>query len=98
MPDAPRKKRRPTQKPRELADFARALGRLVAESRETRGLSQEAAADAGRLDIRQWQRIERGEINITLAVLLRVAQGLGVPPRSLIPDGVWGAPLSEDAG
>jgi transcriptional regulator with XRE-family HTH domain len=61
-----------------------ALGAAVRELRARRGLSQEqlgARADTHRNYI---GGIERGELNVTFRVLLKVAGGLGVPLSDVI--------------
>lgn len=80
----PRKRR-----PRELEDFKLATGKLVAEARRARGMTQQEAAGQTEMDVRQWQKMEAGEFNLTLGALLHVAQLLGVAPRDLVPPGRW---------
>jgi DNA-binding XRE family transcriptional regulator len=62
----------------------RALGAAVRELRARRGLSQEQLGVRGRLHRNYVGGIERGELNITFRVLLKVARGLNVPLSELI--------------
>lgn len=48
------------------------------------GLSQDLFADRIRMHRAQYAVLERGEKNITLPTLLRVAQGLGVSMSDLL--------------
>jgi len=59
------------------------LGRAVRELRARRGLSQEALGFHARLHRNYVGAIERGEINPTFRVLLRVSTGLGFPLSEL---------------
>jgi transcriptional regulator with XRE-family HTH domain len=40
-------------------------------------LTQEAAAARAGIDLKHWQRIERGSVNITMRTMVRVAAALG---------------------
>ena len=51
--------------------------------RITAGLSQEALADAARLDRSHMGRIERGQRNLTAITALRIARVLGIKPSKL---------------
>jgi len=59
------------------------LGRAVRELRARRSLSQERLGLEGGLHRNYVGAIERGEINPTFAVLLKVAAGLAVPLSEL---------------
>ena len=59
----------------------------MAYLRAATGLTQQALADKSGLNIRQIQKIEKGEIaieNITLKNALSLAEALGVEPKDLI--------------
>lgn len=62
---------------------ARALGEAMKRARLQRGLSQEAFADVCGLDRSYIGQVERGEKNISLESVLRVANGLNVKPSQL---------------
>ena len=62
----------------------RALGAAVREVRARRGLSQEQLGFAGGLHRNYVGGIERGELNITFRILLKVARGLNVPLSELV--------------
>jgi transcriptional regulator with XRE-family HTH domain len=38
------------------------------------------------MNLRHWQKIEAGEINVTLNTLAKLAQALGVDPADLLDD------------
>jgi transcriptional regulator with XRE-family HTH domain len=71
-------------------ELQRALGRNLRAYREARGLSQEAFADVLGVHRTYMGGIERGERNLTLKSLERIAERIDLDPRSLIentPDG-----------
>jgi len=61
-----------------------AFGRAVRETRARRGLSQEALGHAARLHRNYVGAIERGEINPTFRVILKLAAGLRVEVSELV--------------
>jgi transcriptional regulator with XRE-family HTH domain len=61
-----------------------ALGEAIRATREQQGISQERLALAAGIDRSYYSAIERGEFNVTLAVLLKVAAALGVPAWTLL--------------
>jgi transcriptional regulator with XRE-family HTH domain len=60
------------------------LGAAIRERRIALGLSQEGFADAIKMHRAYYSKIERGERNLTLLTLLRVANGLGIKPSQLL--------------
>lgn len=62
------------------------LGRAVRAARVDAGLSQEALADRAGLHRTYVGGVERGERNISMASLFRIADALGVPPQELVAD------------
>jgi|SRR5690606_16310419 len=71
-------------------DAARALGRQVRQVREDRGLTLDQASALMEVDLKHLQKVEAGQLNVTLVTLLRIADGLGVAPGSLfgqVPQG-----------
>lgn len=54
------------------------FGRRVRELREASGVSQDAFAHAAGLGRAYYGRVERGEINVSLVTVARIAEGLGV--------------------
>ncbi len=66
---------------------ASALRRLAANMqlvRGRRGVTQQQLADRVDMDVRHLQRIERGEVDVSLTLFLAIAQGLEVPPQALL--------------
>lgn len=57
-----------------------ALGQAVRRARKAKNLSQEAFADACELDRSYIGQVERGEKNLSLESVLRIAKGLGLRP------------------
>jgi transcriptional regulator with XRE-family HTH domain len=58
--------------------LAERLGALVQRLRMERGLSQEAYAQACGLERAHVGKIERGEVNVTVATTLKLVDGLGL--------------------
>jgi len=70
-------------------DLQRAVGRTLRAYREGKGLSQEAFADELGVHRTYMGGIERGERNLTLKSLERIAERLDLDPLRLLqpPDG-----------
>lgn len=62
------------------------LGAAVRAQRKVRGLSQEALADAAGIDRSHMGKIERGERNVTLLNVMKIADALGAKPSELLAD------------
>jgi transcriptional regulator with XRE-family HTH domain len=58
--------------------LAERFGALVQRLRMERGFSQEAFAQACRLERAHVGKIERGEVNVTVATTLKLVAGLGL--------------------
>jgi transcriptional regulator with XRE-family HTH domain len=68
------------------ARIKKALGDRVKELRHQQGLSQEALALACKLDRTYIGGVERGERNISLVNIYKVAAALHMLPGELLPD------------
>ena len=69
------------------SDSERALAKIgdaVRQARRDRGISQEALADSSSIDRSHLGRIERGERNLTLLNLLKIARALNVKASELL--------------
>lgn len=62
------------------------LGTAVRKRRKQVGLSQEALADAAGIDRSHMGKIERGERNVTLLNIVRIADALATKPSELMRD------------
>lgn len=60
------------------------LGNNIRAERLKIGLSQEALADKADLDRSYVGGVERGERNVSLINIVRLARALGVPPGNLL--------------
>lgn len=69
---------------RSLPDEYGALGRAVRETRARRGFSQEELARRGGMHRNYVGALERGEINPTFRVLLKVTDGLTMALSELV--------------
>jgi transcriptional regulator with XRE-family HTH domain len=66
--------------------IARQFGQRVRALRTKKGISQEELAERCGVHRTYMGRIERGETNITLTNIHKIARGLGVLPASLIDE------------
>ena len=64
----------------------RRLGDNVRALRTRALLTAKKAAERAEMHWRHWQKIEAGEVNITLFTLVRVADALNVEPGHLLLD------------
>lgn len=62
----------------------RQLGQEMRRLRRERQLSQEALADAAGIDRSHMGKIERGERNVSVLNVARIADALGVRPSDLL--------------
>lgn len=67
-----------------LSDATRILGERVRDRRHVLGLSQEAMAHEIGIHWTFLGQVERGQRNINLHNLLKLAEGLGVDPAVLV--------------
>jgi transcriptional regulator with XRE-family HTH domain len=65
-------------------DLQRTVGRNLRAHREAQGLSQEAFADLVGVHRTYMGGLERGERNLTLRTLERMAERIGVEPVALL--------------
>jgi len=62
----------------------KAFGRHLRETRDTRGISLRKLAEKTGVDFSQIHRIEKGESNPTLTMLLKLSEGLEADPAELL--------------
>jgi ribosome-binding protein aMBF1 (putative translation factor) len=62
----------------------RRVGLQVRSARQAKNLSVREAAATGELHWRHWQKIEGGEINLTLQTLVALGKSLDVDPAALL--------------
>jgi transcriptional regulator with XRE-family HTH domain len=67
-------------------DLQRRLGENLRALRKTKGLSQEAFADVLGIHRTYMGGLERGERNITLKTVERIAAALGADPAELLAE------------
>lgn len=63
-----------------------AFGKAVRARRKACQLSQEALADLAEIDRSHMGKIERGERNVTLLNILKIAGALGAKPSEILGD------------
>ena len=64
----------------------KSLGQAIRARREALEMSQEALADAAEMDRAHMGKIERGERNVTLLNLLKIARSVGCRASDLLSD------------
>jgi transcriptional regulator with XRE-family HTH domain len=65
-------------------DVTKIFGATLRELRKEKGFSQESLALSCELDRTYIGGIERGERNVSLINITKIAKALGVPPKSLL--------------
>ena len=78
-------------------DLQQAVGRNLRAYREAKGLSQEAFADELGVHRTYMGGIERGERNLTLKSLERIAERIGTDPLTLLRPTERASTTSNDA-
>ncbi|NNB13550.1 helix-turn-helix domain-containing protein [Pseudomonas fragi] len=68
-----------------MQDLAKTVGQRIRAQRKAKRLSQDVLALECKVDRSYMGRIERGEVNITLEKLYRVARALECEPSILLP-------------
>jgi transcriptional regulator with XRE-family HTH domain len=85
---AARTEERSSQTYRRSRSFRRAaksLGQRVRHLRQEQGWTLEEAAERMHLDLKHFQKVEAGLLNVTLVTLVRIADGFGRPVREIFP-------------
>ena len=67
----------------EKEDLAREFGALIRDLRLAKGYSQERFSEVCRIDRSYMGMIERGEVNVTLAMIVKMAKALDLTLASL---------------
>ena len=67
-----------------MQDIQRLLGARVRKLREQKGLSQEALGDLCGINRSHMGEIERGELNLSLGTLVKMAQQLEISVSKLL--------------
>jgi transcriptional regulator with XRE-family HTH domain len=73
-------------------EFLAYIGANVHRARTRAGMTQERLAEAAGMDLRFFQRIERGQTNVSVLFVVALAQALGVSPGSLFRKAAMPAP------
>ena len=69
-----------------MASLRQQLGRAVRRLREEQGLSQEAFAAVAKVNRTYVGRVERGQPNISLDNIERIARALGISAAALLAE------------
>jgi transcriptional regulator with XRE-family HTH domain len=70
--------------PAKKSAAVRALGEAIRSARRERGYGQDGFAARVGLDRSYFGAVERGEFNLTVETLLKIAAGLGIRASSLL--------------
>lgn len=88
MPAARRVATKPQIAPKRATSFephvAKAFGTVIRAEREKRGIAQDAFAIAAHVDRSYYGKLERGERQPSLALMLRIARALECPGADLV--------------
>ncbi|MNF98297.1 HTH-type transcriptional regulator SinR [compost metagenome] len=79
-----------------MHQLAKALGERIRTQRKAKGFSQDALAHSCSVDRSYMGRIERGEVNITVEKLYRIATVLECEPQFLLPEALSLNELASD--
>ncbi|WP_353742841.1 helix-turn-helix transcriptional regulator [Pseudomonas fluorescens] len=79
-----------------MHQLAKELGQRIRTLRKARGFSQDALAHSCSVDRSYMGRIERGEVNITVEKLYRIASVLECEPQYLLPETLSLQELASD--
>jgi len=77
----------PAPASRRAQEVIKHLGGNVQRLRQKRGYTQERLAEMTSLDLSYTQRVERGQVNVTLGTLVTFADALEVLPAALLKPG-----------
>lgn len=66
-----------------LVNLLRYVAANVVRLRQQKGMTQQRLAEAADIDLRHLQRIERANVNLSVAALLSLADALDVEPGAL---------------
>jgi transcriptional regulator with XRE-family HTH domain len=69
-----------------MSSIAKRLGKKIKLARVEQDMSQSNLAHAADIDSSHIGKIERGELNITVVTLYRIAEALKCSPAALLPD------------
>ena len=65
-------------------DLRRRLAANVRAARKAAGFTLKVAAARAEMHWRHWQKVEAGEVNVTLQTLVRIGDALDIDPANLI--------------
>lgn len=65
-------------------EIAKRIARNVRVLRSQMGLTQETLSHRSGIAVRHLQKVEAGQVNVTLATLVRLSSALGVDPSELL--------------
>lgn len=68
-----------------MSELTLSFGLKVREQRKLKKLSQERLALLCNIDRSYMGRIERGEVNVTIEKLYKLAKALDIPVKNLLP-------------
>ncbi|OXY81466.1 helix-turn-helix domain-containing protein [Oceanimonas doudoroffii] len=68
-----------------MSELAEAVGLKIRHQRKIFGVSQETLAHLAKVDRSYVGRVERGEVNLTIDMLYKLAQVLECDPKGLLP-------------
>ncbi len=65
-------------------DFLKKIASNIKKSREERSLTQEQCSEKTEIEYKYYQKIEQGQVNLTLKTLYRICLELKINPKDLL--------------
>ena len=65
-------------------DISSAFGRAAYYARKALGLTQAQVAERAGISIRWYQRLEKGDVDVSLSICIRVARVLGIDMNKIV--------------
>ncbi len=78
--------------PPQLVELIASIGLRVRRARQKRGLTRKQLAERSGISLRYLAQLEGGAANVSVGILWRVAESLGVPLVEFVPDSSQGNP------
>ena len=69
----------------QYAEECRKYGLRVRQLRQKAGFTLERASSSAELDLAHWQKIEAGQVNVTIGTMIRVANALDANLADFFP-------------
>lgn len=72
------------ERDKDFEDFLKKIASSIKKNRAERSLTQEQCAEKSEIEYKYYQKIEQGQINVTLKTLYRICLELKINPKDLL--------------